>query len=76
MATNNCLVTNILQNIFFCVQQKKELVQVWNKCRVNKWSQTFLSLFNSAIYDLMILNKGKVSKCFTVIWKLRNILFL
>ncbi len=24
MATVNCLVTNILQNIFFCVQQKKE----------------------------------------------------
>ncbi len=24
MATINCLVTNILQNIFFCVQQLKE----------------------------------------------------
>ncbi len=24
MATSNCLVTNILQNIFFCVQQRKE----------------------------------------------------
>ncbi len=24
MATVNCLVTDILQNIFFCVQQKKE----------------------------------------------------
>ncbi len=24
MATVNCLVTSILQNIFFCVQQKKE----------------------------------------------------
>jgi len=24
MATVNCLVTNILQNIFFCVQQNKE----------------------------------------------------
>ncbi len=24
MATVNCFVTNILQNIFFCVQQKKE----------------------------------------------------
>ncbi len=24
MATINCLVTNILRNIFFCVQQKKE----------------------------------------------------
>ncbi len=23
-ATVNCLVTNILQNIFFCVQQKNE----------------------------------------------------
>ncbi len=25
MGTNNCLVTHILQNIFFCVQQKKEM---------------------------------------------------
>ncbi len=24
MPTSNCLVTNILQNIFFCTQQKKE----------------------------------------------------
>ncbi len=24
MATSNCLLTNILQNIFFCVQQLKE----------------------------------------------------
>jgi len=24
MATVNCLITNILQNVFFCVQQKKE----------------------------------------------------
>ncbi len=24
MVTVNCLVTNILQNIFFCFQQKKE----------------------------------------------------
>ncbi len=24
MGTSNCLITNILQNIFFCVQQKKE----------------------------------------------------
>ncbi len=33
--TLNFLVTNILQNIFFCVQQKKESsIQVWNKQRV------------------------------------------
>ncbi len=25
MATVNCLVTNILQSILFCVQQKKEM---------------------------------------------------
>ncbi len=24
MASSNCLITNILQNIFLCVQQKKE----------------------------------------------------
>ncbi len=29
MATINCLVTNILSNILFCVQQKKETQQVW-----------------------------------------------
>ncbi len=29
----NCLVTNILQNIILCVQQKK-LIQVWNKFEV------------------------------------------
>jgi len=31
----NCLVTNILQNIFVCVQQKN-LIQVWNNMRVSK----------------------------------------
>ncbi len=25
IGTNNCLVTNILQNVFFCVQQKREI---------------------------------------------------
>ncbi len=25
MATVNCLITNILQNIFFCVLQKKDI---------------------------------------------------
>ncbi len=38
MATINCLVTNLLQNIFFCAQQKKE-TQVWNTLRVSKWWQ-------------------------------------
>ncbi len=28
--TNNCLVTNIHWNIFFCVQQKEETIQVWS----------------------------------------------
>jgi len=32
----NCLITNILQNFFFCVQEKK-LIQVWNNLRVGKW---------------------------------------
>ncbi len=32
-------VTNILQNIFFCVQQKKETQQLWNNLRVSKSSQ-------------------------------------
>jgi len=36
MATVNCFVTNILQNIFFCVQEKK-VIQVCNNIRVSKW---------------------------------------
>ncbi len=28
MATINCFDTNIFQNVFFCVQQKKEQVKV------------------------------------------------
>ncbi len=35
MATVSCLVTNILQNIFFCAQQKKA-IQVWNNLCVSK----------------------------------------
>jgi len=31
----NGLVTNILQNIYFCVLQKK-IIQVWNDIRVSK----------------------------------------
>ncbi len=41
MAAVNCLVTNILQNTFFCVQQKKEtptgLENEWKK----NWQATF-----------------------------------
>ncbi len=33
MAAVNCLVTNILQIIFFCIQQKNE---GWNNLRVSK----------------------------------------
>ncbi len=29
MATVICLITNILQNIFFCVQQKKSIQTGW-----------------------------------------------
>ncbi len=40
MATINCLVTNILQSIFFCVQQKKETcVDLEQLLRVSKWWQ-------------------------------------
>ncbi len=38
MATVNSLVTNILQNIFFCAQQKK-LLWVWSNLSVRKWWQ-------------------------------------
>jgi len=30
------VVTNILQNIFFFVQQKNKLIQVWNYLRARK----------------------------------------
>ncbi len=36
----NCLVTNILQNIFFCILQKKES-HTRNSMRVSKWWQNF-----------------------------------
>ncbi len=38
--TRNHLVTNILQNAFFCVPQKK-VVQVCNDLRDSKWGQSF-----------------------------------
>ncbi len=38
--TRNHLVTNILQNEFFCVPQKK-VVQVCNDLRDSKWGQSF-----------------------------------
>ncbi len=34
MATNDYLVTHILHCIFFCIQQKKKKIQVWNNKRV------------------------------------------
>ncbi len=40
LATINYLFTNILQSIFFCVQQKKEThVDVERFLRVSKWWQ-------------------------------------
>ncbi len=36
----NSLLTNIIQNIFFCVPQKK-LLQIWTDMRVSKWWQNF-----------------------------------
>ncbi len=38
MGTSNCLDTNILQNILFYVQQKKES----NNARMGKWTMTEL----------------------------------
>ncbi len=43
MAIGNCLVTNILQNIFFCVQQKKK---THTGLRVNKLWENFHFPFN------------------------------
>ncbi len=37
MATVNCLVTDILQNILFCVQQEKKKLIVLEQ--VSKWEQ-------------------------------------
>ncbi len=36
MATINCLVTNILKNIYFFVfSRRKKLIQAWNNMRVS-----------------------------------------
>jgi len=34
MGVINYLVTDIIQNIFLCVHQKKKLIQVWNNMRM------------------------------------------
>jgi len=39
-AAINCLVSDILQNVFFWVKQKK-LLQVWNNLRVSKMMTEF-----------------------------------
>ncbi len=62
MATSNCLVTQIIQNIFFCVEQKK-LLQMW-KCRVNKWWKKLHFCLTVPLKSLsnpknFILNKDK-----------------
>ncbi len=40
----NCLVTNILQNIYFCVAKK--VIQVWNNMRMSKWWQNVIFWWN------------------------------
>ncbi len=34
MAASNCLISNYLENIFFCVQK---FIQVWNYLRLSKF---------------------------------------
>ncbi len=41
VATVNCLVTTILQNNLFCVQQKKDTHTGLEQVRVSKWWQKF-----------------------------------
>ncbi len=43
MEVINCLVTHILQNIFFMFNRKKELKQVWNNFRMSKWRQNLIN---------------------------------
>ncbi len=41
MVPQNCSVSHILQNIFLCVQQNKDIHTGWNYQRVSKWWQNF-----------------------------------
>ncbi len=41
MVPQNCSVSHILQNIFLCVQQNKDIQTGWNYSRVSKWWQNF-----------------------------------
>ncbi len=42
MGTVNCLITSILQNIFFYVQVRKKQIQVWNDIKDEWWQFSFL----------------------------------
>ncbi len=41
MVPQNCSVSHILQNIFLCIQQNKDIHTGWNYLRVSKWWHNF-----------------------------------
>jgi len=41
---SQCLVTSILQNIYFVLIRGKKLTPVWNILRVRKWWENFHSV--------------------------------
>ncbi len=58
MATVNCLVTNILQNIIFCDEQMKENQRV--KSEGSKWWQDFHFWLNYPFNSHKHLTENKV----------------
>ncbi len=66
MATNNCLVTNILHNLILCSTEKKKLIHVWNNLRVSKWWH-FYSFF--LLYGNLKNVTFKQTQCTWKTWK-------
>ncbi len=46
MGTISCLITHILQNIFFVFNRKNKLIQVWKTMRVSKWRHNYYFVVN------------------------------
>jgi len=78
MGSINRLITNILQNIFLCLQQKKKIIQVWNNLRVSKWWPNFhfevnysfkmRLFFFFAFKNILCISEGLHFVCFKVMY--------
>ncbi len=59
MATVNCLVTNILQSIFFCIQQLNEIQTGLEQIEVKKWQNYICGVnYPFIIADLKVYSKS------------------